>query len=65
MGLAFRRICGLTKALVFRQQARKLGRPESVTAFKNATHGFAMCGDYFCWIDDTCMAQMASFYALN
>ena len=47
------------KALVFREQARDCGKPEFVRRFTNATQGFAMCGDYFCWVDDTCMARIA------
>ena len=48
--------------IVFRQHARSDGRPAFVRIFTHATQGFAMCGDYFCWIDDTCTNQLAGFY---
>ena len=57
------RMGGLRQALVFRQQARNDGKPAFVRIFTHATQGFAMCGDYFCWVDNTCMPRMVGFFA--
>ena len=54
----------LTKALVFRQLARSQGRPAFVRRFTHTTNGFAMCGDYFCWVESTCMTWMIGFLRL-